>query len=33
MLDTHNLPSRVGLLDAIEEHKGDDEYLQILYAT
>ena len=33
MLDAQNMPSRVGLLDAIEEHKGDDEYLQVLYAT
>ena len=25
--------SRSGLLDRIEDHKGDDEYLQVLYST
>ena len=32
MLDAQNL-KRISLLDAVEEHKGDDEYLQVLYAT
>jgi len=30
MLDQGNI-SRTQLLDRVEEHKGDDEYLQVLY--
>ena len=34
MLDSKfNAVSQVKLLDAVEEHKGDDEYLQVLYST
>ena len=28
-----SIGNKKGLLDRIEEHKGDDEYLQILYST